>query len=82
MEFYASGLKRTVVERANNIFSSDEARQPQADVNKAMLEELRRWSDLKAFERMPKALAHNVVDSRWVLKWKEVNGKRSSRRGW
>ena len=25
---------------------------------------------------MPKALAHNVVDSRWVLKWKEVNGKR------
>ena len=32
--------------------------------------------NLKAFERMPKALAHNVVDSRWVLKWKEVGGKR------
>ena len=41
-----------------------------------MLEELQRWHNLKAFERMPKAIAHNVVDSRWVLKWKEVGGKR------
>ena len=41
-----------------------------------MLEELQRWNNLKAFERMPKALAHNVVDSRWVLKWKEIAGKR------
>ena len=40
------------------------------------MDELQRWSNLKAFERMPKALAHNVVDSRWVLKWKEVGGKR------
>ena len=75
-EFYASGLKRTVVERDNNILSIDEARQHSAAVSKAMLDELQRWSNLKAFERMPKALANNVVDSRWVLKWKEVGGKR------
>ena len=76
VEFYASGLKRTVVERANNIIDHDEARQHPAEVNKAMVDELQRWSNLKAFERMPKAFAHNVVDSRWVLKWKEVSGKR------
>ena len=76
MEFYASGIKRTVVERANNILSIDEARQHQAEVNKAMHDELLRWANLRAFERMPKAHAHNVVDSRWVLKWKEANGKR------
>ena len=61
---------------ALSIISIDEARQHQAEVNKAMLDELQRRVNLKAFERMPKALAHNVVDSRWVLKWKEVSGKR------
>ena len=76
VQAYASGLKRTVVERQNNILSIDEVRQHQAECDKAMLDELQRWNNLKAFERMPKALAHNVVDSRWVLKWKEVNGKR------
>ena len=68
VEVYASGLKRTVVERQNNILSIDEVRQHQAECDKAMLDELQRWVNLKAFERMPKALAHNVVDSRWVLK--------------
>ena len=76
VQVFASGLKRTVVERQNNILSIDEARQNQAAVDKAMMDELQRWSNLKAFERMPKALAHNVVDSRWVLKWKEVGGMR------
>ena len=76
VELYAAGLKRTVVERQNNILSIDEVRQQQAACNKAMMDELQRRRNLKAFERMPKALAHNVVDSRWVLKWKEVGGKR------
>ena len=58
VECYASGLKRTVVERQNNILSIDEVRQHQADANKAMMDELMRWSNFKAFERMPKALAH------------------------
>ena len=42
-----------------------------------MLEELTRWHQLQAFERMPKKLATNLIDARWVLKWKEVNGKRT-----
>ena len=76
VQAYASGLKRTVVERQNNILSIDEVRRHQAECDKAMMDELQRWHNLKAFERMPKALSHNVVDSRWVLKWKEVGGKR------
>ena len=76
MEFYASGIKRTVVERDNNILSIDEARQHPAEVSKAMSDELQRWANLNAFDRMRKAHALNVVDSRWVLKWKEANGKR------
>ena len=42
-EYYASGFKRTVVERDNNILSIDEARQQSAAVSKAMLEELQRY---------------------------------------
>ena len=41
-----------------------------------MLDELIRWLNLGAFERMPKKQATNVIDAHWVLKWKEVNGKR------
>ena len=41
-----------------------------------MLDVLTRWLNLGAFERMPKQHATNVIDARWVLKWKEVNGKR------
>ena len=42
-----------------------------------MLEELTRWHQLQAFERMPKKLATNLIDARWVLKWKDVNGKQT-----
>ena len=41
-----------------------------------MINELTRWLNLGAFERCPRKHATNVIDARWVLKWKEVNGKR------
>ena len=48
-----------------------------------MLEELQRWLNLGAFERVNKKHASNVIDARWVLKWKIVNDKRiiQARRG-
>ena len=68
-----SGVKRT-----NNSLWIDEARANEAAVNRAMLEERTRWHHLHAFERMPRNLASNLIDARWVLKWKEVNGKRTT----
>ena len=41
-----------------------------------MLDELTRWLNLGSFERMPNRSATNVIDARWVLKWKDVKGKR------
>jgi hypothetical protein len=41
-----------------------------------MLDELLRWSELKAFRRFPRRAAKNIIDSRWVLKWKKVDGVR------
>ena len=73
---YPSGVKRTVVERANNILTRDEALQHEKQCNQAMLDELKRWLNLGAFERSPKKYASNVIDARCVLKWKTVNGER------
>ena len=77
-----SGVKRTVVEREQNIVTLDEARAHSKECGKAMLDELTRWLNLGAFEGSPRKDATNVIDARWVLKWKEVNGKRMFRLGW
>ena len=72
----ATGQKRTVVEREQNILSLEEARSREKEWSQAMLDELTRWFNLGAFARKPRKHATNVTDARWVLKWKEVNGKR------
>jgi len=42
-------------------------------VEKAELDELLRWHNLKVFRRRPRKGCHNIVDGTWVLKWKRVN---------
>ena len=37
---------------------------------KAMSKELQTWAKLKCFSRKPRKDARNIVDTRWVLKWK------------
>jgi len=73
---YPSGVKRTVVEREQNIISREEALKHEKECNQAMLDELKRWLNLGAFERVSKKHAGNVIDARWVLKWKVVNSER------
>ena len=59
-------MKRTVVEREQNILSLDEAKAHEKECNKAMLDELTRWLTLGAFERIPRQHATNVIDARCV----------------
>ena len=53
----------------------EEAKKYPKEVQQAMLEELLRWCNLGAFERMPKHRASNILDARWVLQLKKVNEK-------
>jgi hypothetical protein len=46
------------------------------DVTKAMRDELQRWASCGGFRHFPRKLATNCLDSRWVLKWELVDGKR------
>ena len=48
------GVKRTVVEREQNILFLDEANKHSMECDQAMFDELTRWLNLGAFERMPR----------------------------
>eukprot|EP00974_Lingulodinium_polyedra_P129602 11210679-Lingulodinium_polyedra.AAC.1 len=62
-----------------NVLTLAEARANEPQVRQAMLDELTRWYELGAFQRYPRKLAKNVIDSRWVLKWKQIEGTRQIR---
>ena len=76
MRYYQSGRKEVVIEREMNILSLAEAQAHAEECTKAMRDELHRWVQCGGFRRFPKKLAGNCLDSRWVLKWKLVDGKR------
>ena len=44
------------------------------DVNKAGVKEINGLYDFGCFQRCPRAKAHNIIDARWVITWKMVEG--------
>ncbi|CAK0801133.1 unnamed protein product, partial [Prorocentrum cordatum] len=79
LRVYNTGKHEIVVEREMNVLTLEEARAHEVEVRQAMKDELERWAELKAFQRIPKDQATNIIDSRWVLKWKEIDGKKQVR---
>ncbi|CAK0834374.1 unnamed protein product [Prorocentrum cordatum] len=65
-----------VIERDLNNLSAAEIRQHHDLVVAAKLKELKRWVSRGVVERMPKKDADNRIDSRWVIKWKIIEGSR------
>ena len=67
-----TGAEKTdvVIEREQNVLTLAEARQHESEAKKAMLAELRRWLDLGTLRRQRLRFSFNILDSRWVLKWK------------
>ena len=74
--FLANGAVHQVIERTNNTLTREEALQHPAECKQAMKDELLRWQYHKAWRRVPRRNATNLLPSRWVLKWKIVDGKR------
>jgi len=71
--FTITKTKATVtIRRDLNNLSKDEIEKHWPLVEKAMMDELKRWHDLKTFERMSISKATNTIDGTWVLKWKRV----------
>jgi hypothetical protein len=62
--------------RLTRFLTFEEALAYVEDCTAAMRDELKRWNRCNGFRRHPRALSQNILDSRWVLKWKLVDGKR------
>ena len=75
--YLQSGLKTAVIQRDTDLLTPEEVRQHHDEVMAAMLKELQTWAKYKCFSRRPRAGAKNIIDCRWVLKWKHevVDGK-------
>ena len=76
LRFLPTGQAQHHVEKDLDMLTSEEARAQPSACCQAMREERQRWIDLHAFERAPLETARNLIDTRWVLKWKVVDGVR------
>ena len=63
--------KKAVVQRADHDLSSEETKQHWPEVIAAMKKELETWIKMGCISRKSRKEARNIIDCRWVLKWKE-----------
>ena len=66
------GIKKAVIERDTDLLTKAEELEHKEELAAAILKELQTWQHYKCFSRRPRQAARNVIDSRWVLKWKWV----------
>lgn len=65
-----AGKKEVVVERDDAILTHEEMRTHANEVKAAMLKELQTWAKLKCISRKARKFARNIIDCKWVVKWK------------
>ena len=75
LRVYVAGPKKAVIDRDTDLLTADEYRQHAKEVAAAVLEEFKVWIEHDCFERCPRLQARNILDCRWVGKWKWVKQK-------
>ena len=65
-----------MVEKSFDNLSPSEVKEHWAKVEEGIRKEVRSFSDMDTLELQLASKAHNVLSSRWVLKWKLVEGVR------
>ena len=76
---YESHVRKAVIDRSDDVLTSQEIKENAESCYQAMLRELKTWHDLKCFARRRRSEATCVIDTRWVFKWKIIDGVRSIR---
>jgi hypothetical protein len=71
-----SCVPRAVIERTHNVLTREEALQHADQCKQAMIKELNRWHKHGAWRRMPLSQSVNLLKSKWVLKWKQIQGQK------
>ena len=75
LRVYVAGPKKAVIDRDTDLLTPEEFQKHAREVSAAVLEELKVWHDHACFRRRPRRGARNVLDCRWVGKWKRVKHK-------
>ena len=70
IRFYQAHTRKAVIDRNDDLLTDQEIRENAELVTQAILDELKTWQSFGCFERQPRAEATNLIDSKWVLKWK------------
>lgn len=68
--YLAGNCRTSVVERDDDLLAKEDMNKYPKDVASATLEELQTWIDHDCFRRKPRRGAPNILDARWVAKWK------------
>lgn len=68
-------VKRAVVVREDDLLTPEEMQQHGSLVQAGIREELLSWVKHECFTRKPRRLARNILDVRWVAKWKFVKAE-------
>ena len=69
---YLSGVKKAVIDRDTDLLTASEYTENAALVRAAVHEELKTWVAHECFSRKPRKHATNIIDVKWVGKWKHV----------
>ena len=64
--------KKQIVSTDSDLLTPAEVKEHRAAVLEAQRLELATWHKHECFERRPRKTARNIIDCRWVLKWKVV----------
>ena len=75
IQVYATHSKKTVVDTDTDLLTTQEYRDHAVEVSAAVHDELKTWIQHACFERRPRRGASNILDVRWVGKWKHVKDK-------
>ena len=71
-QIFSSGARKTVVETDTDILTPEELHKHKEAVVAAILAELKTWQHYGCFSRKARRNAKNIIDVRWVIKWKYV----------
>ena len=70
VQMYLGGKKQVVVQRDDSNLSNDDVKKHWPEVAAAIQKELETWVAHNCISRKPRRDARNVIDVRWVHKWK------------
>lgn len=76
LRVYTAHTRKAVIERNDDLLTPQEVEENHALVTQAIIDELKTWQSFDCFTQQKRREATNLIDTKWVYKWKVKGGKR------